>query len=145
MKSIIIFAVIACVSATPFLECGNGKAPVNVEVEGCDKTPCKLKRGTNVDFHVEFNSDVAAQSLKPKVIAHLNGVQVPYPLPNEFNDACKHLSQGQCPLTQNSPAKYDISFPVQKAFPAVRLTVEYALENENGDRVTCFQVPIQTV
>lgn len=58
MKVFAIFAImfIAGVTATDFLHCKKGKAPESVEVEGCKKTPCKLKRGTDVDFHVTFNA-----------------------------------------------------------------------------------------
>lgn len=89
--------------------------------------------------------DVAAQKLTPKVVAHVAGLDVPYPLPEDFTDACKHLTVGQCPLTHNSNAKYDVSFPVKKEFPAVLVTVEYSLLNEKSEVVTCFQVPVQTV
>lgn len=54
--AVIVLVCIATVAATDFLECKKGKAPVAVEVEGCKKTPCKLKRGTDVDFHVTFNA-----------------------------------------------------------------------------------------
>lgn len=147
MKLFALFAIvcIASASATDFLQCSKGKAPVSVDVEGCEKTPCKLKRGTNVDFHVAFNADAAAQALSPKVVAHVQGLDVPYPLPPDFSDACKHLTFGQCPLTHNSEAKYEISFPVKKEFPAVFVIVEYSLVNEKKEVVTCFQVPIQTV
>ncbi|XP_063705969.1 NPC intracellular cholesterol transporter 2-like [Culicoides brevitarsis] len=147
MKLFAIFVVIciASASATDFLGCKKGKSPVAVDVEGCTKTPCKLKRGTDVDFLVTFNSEVVSQSLKPKVLAHVQGLDVPYPLPPEFADACKHLTEGECPLLSNTNAKYQISFPVKKEFPAVRVTVEYSLLNEKDEVVTCFQVPIQTV
>lgn len=53
---ILLVVLIGFAAATDFQQCGKGRGPTQVEVEGCEKTPCKLKRGTDVDFRVTFDA-----------------------------------------------------------------------------------------
>ncbi|CAB0044158.1 unnamed protein product, partial [Trichogramma brassicae] len=52
--SIVACLLVATVAATPFTNCQEGAPPSALRVEGCDKAPCKLRRGSNVSAEWDF-------------------------------------------------------------------------------------------
>jgi len=136
----IIFATCIAVSLqeTPYVPCDNGPTPLSLRVEGCDSSPCKFYRGTDLLAQWDFAANANAESLKPRVKVTIMGVTIDYPYPEQ--DACKSLTKGKCPLSKGDEATYNLKMPIAKSYPSVSMTIQFSLVDENDNVQVCFKV-----
>lgn len=118
----------------------SGKLPIKVNLKGCDKPPCKLIKGNDAEIEVEFSALTAVKDLRPKVVAKIAGISVPYELPGEQKDGCKHLKDTKCPLEEGEDATYVLTMPVMKSYPSISLEIELQLLSETSGQQFCFKV-----
>lgn len=136
----VIALVLGCALATPvkFKDCGSKTGSIKtVDVSGCDKFPCKLKRGTEVLVQVDFNSAVDTKKLTAVVHGKIGGIPLPFPLPNA--DGCK--SNIKCPVTKGTENLYKAKIPVSSHYPKVQVVVEWELKDDQSNDVFCFLIP----
>ncbi|XP_015120673.1 NPC intracellular cholesterol transporter 2 [Diachasma alloeum] len=141
---IVGFCVAASLQDTPFTKCkSGGPAPEGLRVKGCDKTPCKFAKGTNVEAEWDFNVVADTDDLKPIVKARALGITVNYPLPEQ--DACKSLTNGECPLEKGELISYGLKMPILKAYPNVDLHLTFSLVDQKENVHVCFELDARVV
>lgn len=85
-------------------------------------------------------------NLSAKVTAYLGIVPIPYPIDEQIADVCHNLLDGAyCPLDRTEDATYRFIFPLEDSYPEIQVKVQVALEDENKDIVSCFQVNIKVI
>ncbi|XP_078034715.1 NPC intracellular cholesterol transporter 2 [Augochlora pura] len=129
---------------SPFEHCANGlPAPKNVNILGCNKLPCNLKRGTSVEAIIDFTALQNIKTLKPDVDVQIGTGHVKYPLPQQ--NACKSLVNGECPLDKGEVVTYKLKMPVEKMYPRVALTIQLSLVDQDEKSHMCIRIPAQVV
>ncbi|XP_014605049.1 PREDICTED: protein NPC2 homolog [Polistes canadensis] len=124
---------------TEYIKCASGEPePLALRIEGCDKLPCSLVRGTNLKAQWEFTAASNAAKLTPRVRVTVFGVTTDYDYPHK--DACKDLVNGECPLEKGEEVTYSLSMPILKAYPRLSLVIEFALVDENKKSHVCFAI-----
>ncbi|KAI4498898.1 hypothetical protein M0802_006073 [Mischocyttarus mexicanus] len=124
---------------TEYIKCSSGEpAPLNLRIEGCEKLPCNLVRGTNLKAQWDFAVTSNTANLKPRVRVTVFGVTSDYDYPHP--DACKDLVNGECPLEKGEEVTYSLSMPILKIYPAIRLDIEFALVDDNKKSQVCFKI-----
>ncbi|KAK0078987.1 hypothetical protein PV325_001880 [Microctonus aethiopoides] len=127
---------------------GVNDALKSLEISGCDKPPCKLRRGTQTTLRESFIPDRNIKQLKTSVKAILLGLPVPF-IGVDNVDASKDIytTDGQkadWPLLAGKEYHYINSFAVEKFYPTVAPIVHWSLV-EGDDVVTCFLVNARIV
>ncbi|XP_014474801.1 PREDICTED: estradiol 17-beta-dehydrogenase 2 [Dinoponera quadriceps] len=136
---ILVFCIAVSLQDTPFALCSDGPPPKLLRVEGCDKLPCKLVRGTDLIAEWDFNARNDVEKLKTRVMVTLAGITTEYPYPEP--DACKSLSKGECPLEKDEEVTYNLNMHISEFYPPVKLNVEFALLDEETEEVqVCFKL-----
>lgn len=79
-----------------------------------------------------------AKALRPRVRVTIFGSTIEYPYPEQ--DACKSLTNGQCPLSEGDGATYNLKMPISKMYPSLSMTIEFSLIDENGNVHVCFEL-----
>lgn len=143
MKALACIILAVCVAAssqekTPFIPCDEGPIPTELRVAGCNSSPCNIYRGTDLLAQWDFVSNADAKSLKPRVRVTFWGSTINYPYPEQ--DACKSLTNGECPLSEGDEATYNLKMPISKVYPAIALTIEFGLVDENNNVQVCFKI-----
>ncbi|XP_043681498.1 NPC intracellular cholesterol transporter 2 homolog a-like [Vespula pensylvanica] len=130
---------IASSMQTEYYKCEGGlPEPKNLNIEGCDKLPCSLVRGTDLKAHWDFAVTANTATLKPRVIVTVFGVTTEYDYPRP--DACKDLVNGECPLEKGEEVTYSLLMPILKIYPNIRLGIEFSLIDENKNAQVCFKI-----
>ncbi|XP_011876344.1 PREDICTED: epididymal secretory protein E1 [Vollenhovia emeryi] len=136
---ILAICVAASLQETSYDPCDDGPGPRSLRVDGCDSSPCKLHRGTDLTAQWDFVANADAKTLKPRVRVTIMGVTIDYPYPEQ--DACKSLTNGKCPLSKGDEATYNLKMPISESYPSITLTIEFALVDENDNNVqVCFKL-----
>lgn len=86
-------------------------------------------------------SDVDKLETRVRVKIGGNTINYPYPQP----DACKSLSNGECPLEKGDEATYNLRMPISKGYPSVNLNIEFALVDEKNKIQVCFKLDCKVV
>lgn len=84
------------------------------------------------------STDANAKALKPRVRVTIMGATIDYPYPEQ--DACKSLTNGECPLSKGDEATYNLQMEISKLYPSLTLTIEFALLDENSNVQVCLKV-----
>ncbi|XP_026467104.1 NPC intracellular cholesterol transporter 2 homolog a-like [Ctenocephalides felis] len=149
MRLFVVLAIIVplAVQATKVAKCDrNTPLPDSVEVAGCDRLPCSLKRGTDSLTEVKLTLPSDTATLAPYVKAKVGGLTVPYPLPPHLNNACDHLNDGaQCPLKKGDQVTYNLKVPVLQSYPSINLDLMVSLVDDSNESVVCFKIPCKVV
>jgi len=66
------------------------------------------------------------------------GIRLNYPYPEK--DACKALTNGECPLDEGDQVTYNLRMPIDENYPSIKLNIEFALLDENKNVQVCFNV-----
>ncbi|XP_014232328.1 protein NPC2 homolog [Trichogramma pretiosum] len=140
--SIVACLLVATVAATPFTNCQEGAPPSALRVEGCDKAPCKLRRGTNVSAEWDFTVNADTKHLTPRVRATTLGMTVNFPFPQK--DACETLIGTSCPLIAGDNVTYKLTMPVARYYPQVSISIEFAFLDDAGQVAVCFKLAAKT-
>nr|XP_033337163.1 NPC intracellular cholesterol transporter 2 homolog a-like [Megalopta genalis] len=128
---------------SPHELCANGPAPKNVNIVGCSKLPCDLKRGSNVEAAIDFAVLANTKTLRPEVDVQIGNGHVKYPLPEQ--NACKSLVGAECPLDKGEVVTYKLKMPVEKIYPKIALIIQLSLIDEHGDVQVCLRIPAKVV
>nr|QJI08244.1 Niemann Pick type C [Histia rhodope] len=117
----------------------------NVDVVGCNKTPCRLIKGKDQYVNLKFVPENNYKNIKNHVTADL-GLGIPVPFVGvDGNSICDKLysEDGQkesCPVTAGRTYVYKDSFPVYEVYPELEVTVHWAIQSNEHD-LTCFELP----
>nr|QAX87815.1 NPC2-6 [Pardosa pseudoannulata] len=137
---ILLTTLAACSFASPYEDCGSDSGQVTaVEVSGCDdgQESCTLKRGTNAQITIKFNSKTDTKSLTGVVHGLVAGIPVPFPLPNP--NACK--AGVSCPVKSGQSYTYSDKLEIKTIYPPLSLKVRYELRGEKNDDLVCVEIP----
>jgi len=153
---LVIVSAICCDAVRVRLCSGDKKGTAkitDVRISDCGRTPCKLKKGTDANFEVDFvASEDSAQAVN-NVWATLAIIPVPF-IGVHGTDACPQIfttddanstTPAGCPLEAGKTYTYRNSFHIMDLYPAVSVKVEYGINDENGKMIMCFQVPAKIV
>lgn len=91
----------------------------------------------------DFVANADATTLKPRVRATVEGTTINYPYPEK--DACKSLTNGECPLSEGDEATYNLKMSISKLYPKVKPNIEFALVDEKDNVQVCFSVDCEVV
>lgn len=116
-----------------------------MNIVGCTKAPCTIKKGTDLTAEVLFTTVEATNGLKPQLFAKVFGVKMPINLPTEHQNVCAHLKEGQCPLKANQTALYHIQIPILKTYPSMKTEIEINLIGDGNRNHICFKIEGQVV
>jgi ML domain len=123
-----------------------GKLPIGVRVEGCDKLPCKFHAGHNVTLEVDFALDKTTQLAHPEVHVEVFGISTKVEIPEEYQNACKNLIAGSCPIQAGSFNTYKLSLPVEHEWVVpFSTTLRLGLLDDSHDTVLCFRAEVKVV
>nr|QAX87813.1 NPC2-4 [Pardosa pseudoannulata] len=139
---ILLSALAAYSLASPYEDCGSDSGQVSaVEVSDCadGQDTCTLKKGTQAQITIKFNSKTDTKSLKAVVHGVISGVPIPFPLPNP--DACK--AGVSCPVKSGESYTYSDKLDIKTSYPPVSVKVRYELKGENDDDLVCVEIPCQ--
>ena len=128
---------------TQVLNCDGQPAAQNVQITGCSSLPCSFKRGSNVQADISFVVTENTKSLKPVVDVMFGTTHVKYPLPQQ--DACKGLTNAECPLEKGQHVTYKLQMPIEKFYPKISLTIQLALVDQNDKTQMCVKIPSKVV
>ncbi|XP_015179260.1 PREDICTED: protein NPC2 homolog [Polistes dominula] len=130
---------IASSMQSEYLKCSSGEPePLALRIEGCDKLPCSLVRGTNLKAQWDFKVTSNTANLKPRVRVTVLGVTTDYNYP--YPNACKDLVNGECPLEKGEEVTYSLSMPILKVYPILKLDIEFALVDDRNEAQVCFKI-----
>ncbi|KAL6434005.1 hypothetical protein ACFW04_005866 [Cataglyphis niger] len=146
MKAFIFACIIAafCVASlqsTPHFSCDDGPLPLELRIDGCDSSPCIVYKGTNLTAQWDFVANADTKSLVPQVIVTVMGGTIKYPYPEQ--DACKSLTNGECPLKKDAKVTYNLNMPISKSYPSVTINIEFSLLDETKSVQVCFNVDLK--
>lgn len=94
-------------------------------------------------MQIDFRAVNGAQSLRPVVWATAFGVTIEYHLESQYHNACNHLVDSFCPLSDNEDATYSFEFAVTKQYPAIPVAVELSLLDQFNATVFCSIIDVQ--
>ncbi|XP_042897566.1 NPC intracellular cholesterol transporter 2 homolog a-like [Parasteatoda tepidariorum] len=127
-----------------YTDCGSktGKI-VSVKMTGCeDEDICELKRGETYNYEVKFESLTASKRLRAVLNGIINGVAMPFPLPNA--NACEH-SDIECPIKNGESYTYSYDIEVRDNYPTLRADVKWQLKDDKNKDVVCVLLPVKVV
>ncbi|KAG7174090.1 NPC intracellular cholesterol transporter 2-like [Homarus americanus] len=140
---IILAGVLGVASATIVQDCGSTAELKEVSISNCGTPPCVLKRGEDIIVDINFDNNVATETLTTKVTGTIGGIEIPWL--GVVSDACTSLIEGDCPLEAGEEVKYSAKAPVLNEYPAVIVIVTWKLKDHDGKTTVCFVVPAQIV
>lgn len=114
-------------------------------MEGCDITPCKVKKGSSLVVDIHFTTNSATNSLKPQLFTKVFGIKMPLNVPKDQQDACEHLKDSKCPLNANQNTIYSVRLPILKTYPAMKTEIEVNLVGDNNHSHVCFKIDGQII
>lgn len=113
-----------------------------VQFDGCDEVPCEVHHGETVHGRLQFESDVAADTLTCKLYAIIGGVEVEFPGGCPRVDACADLNEGDCPIEVGEYFEYEMTMYIDPSFPTTEVIGKWTLKDEASENVVCFTIPI---
>uniref|UniRef100_F7CIW5 NPC intracellular cholesterol transporter 2 n=1 Tax=Equus caballus TaxID=9796 RepID=F7CIW5_HORSE len=140
----LLLALGASALANPvhFKDCGSQVGVVKeVNVNPCSTQPCQLHKGQSYSVNVTFTSNTQSQSSKAVVHGIVLGVPVPFPIPEP--DGCK--SGISCPIQKDKSYNYVNKLPVKSEYPSIKLVVKWELQDDKGQSLFCWEIPVQIV
>ena len=118
-----------------------------LQISGCSKYPCELRRNTNASIDVEFESKARITDVELKIEGELNGKRVPFnaQADNHCVTAINEMkSQSKCLLKRNEKYHYKFGMDIKEEYPTVSVTVHYSLMFK-GKPILCFNFPARIV
>uniref|UniRef100_A0A6A7FUZ6 Protein NPC2 homolog n=2 Tax=Hirondellea gigas TaxID=1518452 RepID=A0A6A7FUZ6_9CRUS len=148
MRSYAIVAVLALlaithVSAVRIKDCGSMAVVdyTNIQITGCKpRAPyCIFRKNTTAHISIPFTPKTEITSLKAVVYGIIAGIPLPFPLDNP--EACQ--VSFPCPAEAGKRVLYTEGLPVKALYPSLRLTVEWSLEDQAGNKQVCLRIPVK--
>ncbi|XP_034239271.1 NPC intracellular cholesterol transporter 2 homolog a [Thrips palmi] len=117
----------------------------NIAISNCVKAPCRLRRKTTTHVEFKFTPDTEVKTLKTEVNAKILGIPFPF-IGVDNTNACGGIfladgTKASCPLKAGQEYLYRNKFDILEIYPKVKVLVHWALVNQNGERILCFNVP----
>lgn len=142
--ALLLSVCLTCITANLKINpCNNRKTALTIkklEVNGCNKYPCNLERGTNATLRLEFQANQRVNSLKLSIAGIIQGKEVPFAVNDE--EHCKLAVKGaKCPLLRGKTYKYEYSIPVLQQYPKISVNIRYAINDNTGRQLACFTWP----
>lgn len=144
-KILVIFAFASVALAqTPVKSCGHGKPqPKAVYFGGkesfCMKPPCIIKRGKIASTEVEFVSPINSQTVMPKAMTRVFGLEMDLNLGIKPAATCSLLEKG-CPLAKGDRTSLKIVKTVEMETRVGTAEVEYSLLGDNQQVIFCYKL-----
>ncbi|XP_031846613.1 Niemann-Pick type C-2b [Nomia melanderi] len=151
-ETILVFAVlIAVANATEVLKCGSGELYEDsnqIKISGCDKPPCKLKRGTKGTVEQKFVPNKDIESVTNSVSAAVLSVPLPF-VGVDGTSACENIFNADgtpagCSLKKGVDYYYKREFPILPIYPTISMVIHYELK-EGEQSIACFEVPAKII
>jgi len=111
------------VSATTFKDCGSTATVTGFRVEGCEKAPCSVKRGSVLNIGLDFVANGASSSLQSNLMGSFNGISLPWP--GKLPAGCDMLTKGDCPLAAAEEVTLALGLMIESFFPPVRICIVF--------------------
>merc|ERR1712080_70550 len=125
----------------PIQDCGSKSTIQKIEMEGCSAFPCIVHHGSHAKGKAYITATSTATSLTCKITGIVFGVELP------FNgcpkNACEHMLEGDCPVTEGEVMVYDMDIPIEPMYPTIEITGRWELFDENGEDFLCFNIPMK--
>ncbi|XP_034238291.1 NPC intracellular cholesterol transporter 2-like [Thrips palmi] len=128
---------------TPFLSCPTPKDPIEVRVKGCTGAVCKVPKGQIAGMEVDFEVDQDVARLDAVVTAYALGAVLEFPLKQK--NACKSLTNAECPLDKYEVVTYKLELPVESTYPSISLVVDIGLRDKNQRYMMCYRLNLAVV
>ncbi|XP_064097279.1 uncharacterized protein LOC135208722 [Macrobrachium nipponense] len=125
-----------------------------IEVSGCNKWPCFIVPGRSGTYSITFtsNTDQVITNMHSSIYAWVRlsiptiGKRDPtrVAMPGETKKPLCPFSAPQCPVfpgVQTTVTK-SITIPPQARLAKSPMLVEFQIQNQNGQTVTCFRAPV---
>ncbi|XP_078349377.1 LOW QUALITY PROTEIN: NPC intracellular cholesterol transporter 2-like [Oculina patagonica] len=125
-----------------FVPCGGTGKVAFVDVTPCAAQPCRLKKGSEEHISVEFTPGSNITSAKTVVHGIIKGISVPFPVDNP--EVCNEHGI-TCPMTAGKTYTFQDVLPIKSAYPALQLLVKWEMQDQSGDEIYCWQLPVQIV
>lgn len=149
--ALVFFALFAYIAATDVKQCKGKSINVlkdSVEILGCNRPPCKLKKKTSLNITIKFTVDKDTPDLKNNVEAEVFNVPLPFVGVDGVSICDKVYNESgekvDCPLKAGTTYVYKDSFPIHDWYPEIAVLVRWAFE-ENKNTITCFEVPAKII
>uniref|UniRef100_A0A336K7E5 CSON000565 protein n=1 Tax=Culicoides sonorensis TaxID=179676 RepID=A0A336K7E5_CULSO len=139
-------SIIIKTTALEVRACGGKKPlPLGVEVDGCEKEPCKVVNKKKIHFAIDFEAPEDTNTLKAHAEAYLDNVQLPYEVPKEDLNACKFLKNTECPIKKGQQIHYELIAPVDAPVTGPTVDLKFELKDEHGNSVFCIKAKVTIV
>merc|ERR1712066_480317 len=139
MKYLILLCLVALVQSRKYWRPCKGNTGIvhSVEVQGCTKKPCLLKKGADTSIKMEFTTPVDIKNLGVKMQGQL-GIWLP--LPGGPTEGCDDKGC-KCPLKAGGRYQFEKTVHVSTSFPSLHLLIAVSLMDDDGNRVACVELP----
>ena len=114
-----------------------------MDITPCSEEPCRLHKGTQANGTVTFTPEADVTSGKLEAYGVFLGIKVLFALPQP--DACTKVHNLDCPLKGGVESKLKISLPLKKAYPSLKLTIQFGMRDQDGKSVFCFRFKVKIV
>ena len=112
----------------------------NVEISGCEVTPCSLQRGTTVNIKINFHSNTPIKDLRMTISGVMRGIKIPFIRNKEI---CSNLNT-LCPIEQTKPLEFSYSLQLPRLLPQLKLDVMLEIyDKEVSGDIVCIKIPVQ--
>lgn len=85
------------------------------------------------------------KKLRAHAKAFLDGVALPYDVPNEDLNACNFLKNATCPLQKGEIVHYELIVPVDAPVTGPTVELEFELIADNDKIVFCLKCKVKVV
>ena len=124
-------------------ECGTKHVKINdIEIEGCDGTPCKIRKGTNITVTIKFTPDQSYKDLINMACADMQVACVSFVFPNAR--VCNDLVNATCPMEKKREYTEKVVFPMKEGFPTVRVSTRWTIDDpyRQDEMEACFMLDL---
>lgn len=118
--------------------------PTSVNIVGCVRQPCYVRRGSNVALSINFTPDRRITELTPSVRTTILGITTNYALPANLQNGCQALQfPYYCPLRAGRSATLRLNVPVSKLWAPITIGVQVTLADQDRRVINCFKVNVK--
>ncbi|KAG5671966.1 hypothetical protein PVAND_002131 [Polypedilum vanderplanki] len=144
MKFVIFFLILTTLVtlslAIDVKKCSSSNSPKSVSIKGCEKSPCRVKKGSVLSAEIFFTTRDSTSTLQPKLSVKMFGIRIPLKVPSDQQNACQHLKNSKCPLIANQEVTYSVELPILSSYPSIKTEIEVNLVGDNQKSLMCFKI-----
>ncbi|XP_022186018.1 NPC intracellular cholesterol transporter 2 [Nilaparvata lugens] len=117
----------------------------SVNISSCEKMPCKLKHGSQVNIEWKFTPEEDATSVSNNIFAYVANIPLPW-IGQDGLKVCNKIynedgvTLANCPLTAGKEYLYKNSFDILRIYPTIPVKVHWALLDQKRKALTCFEI-----